>query len=410
MKNVNVVTLDNGIRIITEKIENVSTFSMGFFVKTGSICEEGNESGISHFIEHLMFKGTTNRSAKEISEYVDYHGGSINAFTSKEMTCYYIKMLDYKIDIAIDVLTDMFLNSTFTEENIDKERKVIIEEIKMYEDMPDEVAHEKSIEFAIEGVQSNSISGTPETLQKIGRNEIIKYLEKHYVAENLIIVVTGNIDEKYICKEIEKKMKNFRTGNLDRFVDMSYKIKSGEQLIKRDTNQAHLCLVTRGISSKSAHRYAASLISNVLSGGMSSRLFQKIREERGLVYSVYSYNLKFSNCGLMVVYAGTTAEKYKEVLELIYNELKDIKENGITDIELEKAKNKLKSEVIFGTESISNRMIRLGTSYLDERQIYNLEETIKKIDSVNMDEIKKAATFMFDEKYYSHTVVGNIEN
>ena len=192
MEEIKLRKLENGITLITENISALNTFSMGFFIKTGAINEDKNlnETGISHFIEHLMFKGTKKRTAKEISEYVDFEGGAINAYTARDKTCYYIKMMSSKIDIAIDVLTDMLLNSTFEEENIEKERNVIIEEIKMYDDIPEEVVHDKAMEFAIKGIFSNSISGTAEDLKKITREDIIRYLEKNYVAEKMVIVVS----------------------------------------------------------------------------------------------------------------------------------------------------------------------------------------------------------------------------
>ena len=314
MENVKLKKLDNGITLITENLPDISTFSMGFFVKTGAMNETKKESGISHFIEHLMFKGTKNRTAKEISEFVDFEGGILNAFTSREMTCYYIKLLSSKIDIAIDVLTDMLLNSNFDEESIEKERNVIIEEIKMYEYIPEEIVHEKNVEYALRGIHSNSISGTVASLKKIDRKAILNYLEKHYVAENLVIVASGNIDEKYLYKELNKKMKNFRKTKKEEILDLSYEIKKGKKIVKKPSNQIHLCFSTRGVSSKSDLRYPAAIISNVLGEGMSSRLFQKIREERGLAYSVYTYLTRFENCGLLSVYVGTTKEDYKEEL------------------------------------------------------------------------------------------------
>ena len=250
MENIKLKKLDNGITLITENLPDISTFSIGFFVKTGAMNETKKECGISHFIEHLMFKGTKNRTAKEISEFVDFEGGILNAFTSREMTCYYIKLLSSKIDIAIDVLTDMLLNSNFDEESIEKERNVIIEEIKMYEDIPEEIVHEKNVEYALRGIHSNSISGTVASLKKIDRKAILNYLEKHYVAENLVIVVAGNIDEKYLYKELNKKMKDFRKAKKEEILDLSYEIKKGKKVVKKPSNQIHLCFTTRGVSSK----------------------------------------------------------------------------------------------------------------------------------------------------------------
>jgi len=326
VENVKLKKLDNGITLITEKLPDISTFSMGFFVKTGAMNETKKECGISHFIEHLMFKGTKNRTAKEISEFVDFEGGILNAFTSREMTCYYIKLLSSKIDIAIDVLTDMLLNSNFDEESIEKERNVI----------------------------------------------------------------------------------DFRKAKKEEILDLSYEIKKGKKVIKKPSNQIHLCFTTRGVSSKSDLRYPAAIISNVLGEGMSSRLFQKIREERGLAYSVYTYLTRFENCGLLSVYVGTTKEDYKEVIKLIKEEFKNIKENGISERELRKAKNKYESAFTFSLESTGSRMNRLASMYVTYGKIISLDKVREDIEKVTLKDIKKAAEFLFDEQYYSQTIVGDI--
>ena len=399
MENIKLKKLDNGITLITEHLPNVSTFSMGFFIKTGAINETKKESGISHFIEHLMFKGTKNRTAKEISEFVDFEGGILNAFTSREVTCYYIKLLSSKMDVALDVLTDMLLNSNFDEESIEKERNVIIEEIRMYEDIPEEIVHEKNIEFALKGIHSNSISGTI---------AILKYLEEHYVAENLVIVACGDIDEKYLYKELNKRMKDFRKAKKEEVLDLTYQIKKGKKVVKKPSNQIHLCFTTRGVSNKSELRYPAAIISNILGEGMSSRLFQKIREERGLAYSVYTYLTRFTNWGLLSVYVGTTKEDYKEVIKLIKEEFKNIKENGISERELRKAKNKYESAFTFSLESTSSRMNRLASTYLTYGEIISLDKVREDIEKVSLKDIKKAAEFLFDEEYYSQTIVGDI--
>ena len=404
MENIKLKKLDNGITLITENLPDISTFSMGFFVKTGAMNETKKESGISHFIEHLMFKGTKNRTAKEISEFVDFEGGILNAFTSREMTCYYIKLLSSKLDIAIDVLTDMLLNSNFDEESIEKERNVIIEEIKMYDDIPEEIVHEKNIEYALRGIHSNSISGTVSSLKKIDRKAILNYLEKHYVAENLVIVVAGNIDEKYLYKG----MKDFRKAKKKEVLDLTYEIKKGKKVVKKPSNQIHLCFTTKGVSSKSDLRYPAAIISNILGEGMSSRLFQKIREERGLAYSVYTYLTRFENCGLLSVYVGTTKEDYKEVIKLIKEEFNNIKENGISERELRKAKNKYESAFTFSLESTSSRMNRLASTYITYGKIISLDKVREDIEKVTLKDIKKAAEFLFDEQFYSQTIVGDI--
>lgn len=408
MDNIKLRKLDNGITLITETMSGLQTFSLGFFVKTGAMNEKPEESGISHFIEHLLFKGTKTRTAKEISEFVDFEGGMINAYTSRNTTCYYIKLMASKIDVGLDILTDMFLNSAFDEENIEKERNVIIEEIRMYEDIPEEVVHEKNIEFALSGIHSNSISGTIESLKKIDRAAILNYLKEQYIAKNLVIVAVGAIDEEYIFNYLNERMATVDAKREPRILNLEYKINTGENIIKKDSNQVHLCFTTRGISTNDALRYPVAIISNILGEGMSSRLFQKIREERGLAYSVYSYLTRFDNCGLLTVYVGTTKEEYQTVVELIKEEFKAIKEEGISERELEKAKNKYESAITFSLESMGSRMNRLASSYLNFGKIVSIEEVRNEINAVSLEDIKKAAEFIFDENFYSQTIVGNI--
>ena len=406
--NIELKRMENGITLITEVISGMETFSLGFFVKTGAINENPEESGISHFIEHLLFKGTKERTAKEISEFVDFEGGMINAFTSRDTTCYYIKLMATKLDVGIDILSDMLLNSTFDEESIEKERNVIIEEIKMYEDIPEEIVHEKNIEFALTGIQSNSISGTIESLKKIDRKAIMKYLNEQYITENLVIVAVGAFDKNYLFDKLNQKLKGLENKKNTRNPDFSYKINSGENIIKKESNQVHLCFSTRGISNNDKMRYPVAIISNILGEGMSSRLFQKIREERGLAYSVYSYLTRFTNCGLLTVYVGTTKEDYKTVIELIKEEFKNIREYGITERELIKAKNKYESAITFSLESMGSRMNRLASSYLNYGRIISLDEVRNEIEAVTLEDIKNAAKFIFNEDFYSQTIVGNL--
>lgn len=409
MENIIIKHLDNGIPLLMEDIKSINTASLGIYVKTGGKHELAGEEGISHFIEHLLFKGTTNRTAKEISEEIDNQGGIINAYTSTERTAYYIQMTSQSIGVGIDVLNDMFLNSTFTDENIEKERNVIIEEIRMYEDIPEEVVHEENLRYAVTGVQGRPLAGTIEGLKKIGREEIIKYFNDTYKPENIVVSVAGNIDVENIYEMLNKGLGKLENKGNKREYDGAMEINSGEKIINQDTNQVHLCFNTKGISSLDEDdRIPVSVISSVLGGNMSSRLFQKIREERGLAYTVYSYSSSFEEGGLFTVYAGTTHENYKEVLDIIEKEILDIYENGVSEKELQKAKNQFLSMVTFGLESSKGKMNRLVNSYLIYGRIKSVEETIKKIESVTLEDVKKSAKVIFDKKYFSRTILGNI--
>ena len=400
--------LDNGITLLMEDIKSINTASLGFFVRAGVKNELPGEEGISHFIEHLLFKGTTNRSAKEISEEIDDQGGMINAYTSVEKTAYYIQMTSNTLEVGIDILNDMFLNSTFTDENIEKERNVIIEEIRMYEDIPEEVVHEENLGFAITGAQSKKVAGTVESLKGIDREKILKYFYDMYKPENIVVAVAGNIEEEKIFKQLNEGIGQLKDRSTKRVYNGDMVINSGEKIIVQETSQVHLCINTLGTSSTDKDRVEASVISNVLGGNMSSRLFQKIREERGLAYSVYSYTSNFDEGGLFTVYAGTTHEDYKEVISLIEEELKELKENGITEKELQRAKNQFLSMVTFGLESSKGKMARMAGSYLVYGYVRDIETVIKEIEDVNLNDIKRVAKKIFDEKYISKTILGNI--
>lgn len=400
--------LDNGIPVLIDNIESINTVSLGIFVNTGSRNEYPEESGVSHYIEHMMFKGTETRTAKEISEIIDNEGGMINAYTSRDLTVYYIQMLSNKIGTGIDVLSDMFMNSTFSEENLEKERNVIIEEIRMYDDIPEEIIHDENVKYAVTGVQSNSVLGTIESLKGITRERFLKYFNEQYISSNLVISVAGKVDVDEIYNLLNKGLGKFRDSNFRRDIDNSFVINGGENIIKKDTNQVHLCFNTRGNGVKDDMKYPGAIISSVLGGNMSSRLFQKIREERGLAYSVYSYGTAFLEGGLFTIYAGTTKESYKEVLEIIKNEFNDIRENGITESELQKSKNQFLSMLTFSLESSKGKMSRMANSYLLYDKVIDIDEIIEKIEKITLEDIKRTAEYLFQEEYYSYTVLGDI--
>ena len=400
--------LDNGIPVLIDNIESINTVSLGIFVNTGSRNEYPEESGVSHYIEHMMFKGTETRTAKEISEIIDNEGGMINAYTSRDLTVYYIQMLSNKIGTGIDVLSDMFMNSTFSEENLEKERNVIIEEIRMYDDIPEEIIHDENVKYAVTGVQSNSVLGTIESLKGITRERFLKYFNEQYIASNLVISVAGKVDVDEIYTLLNKGLGKFRDSSFRRDIDTSFTINGGENIIKKDTNQVHLCFNTRGNGVKDDMKYPGAIISSVLGGNMSSRLFQKIREERGLAYSVYSYGTAFLEGGLFTIYAGTTKESYKEVLEIIKNEFNDIGENGISESELQKSKNQFLSMLTFSLESSKGKMSRMANSYLLYDEVIDIDEIIEKIEKITLEDIKKTAEYLFQEEYYSYTVLGDI--
>ena len=327
--------LINGVRVVTEEIPYVNSVSLGIWVKIGSRYESFENNGISHFIEHMLFKGTKKRSAKEIANSVDKIGGQLNAFTSKECTCFYAKVLDTHFDIALDVLSDMFFNSNFDREEIDKERGVVIEEINMYEDSPEDLVHDLFSQAVWSGNPLGmSILGTEESLENLNRERIVNYFNENYIPQNIVISVVGNFKHN----DVIKKIKGY-------FEKASYKKSSTTQLImprfepeyklkNKITEQVHLCMGFNGVDIKNRAFYPMLILNNVFGGAMSSRLFQKIREDRGLAYSVFSYPSAFEDCGLFSIYAGSKPDNLKSVAELIMEEIRAIKKTGITEEEL----------------------------------------------------------------------------
>lgn len=404
------VILNNGLRIVCEKIPYVRSVSVGIWVGTGSRNETGINNGVSHFIEHMLFKGTEKRSAKEIAGCIDNIGGQINAFTGKECTCYYTKTLDTHIDIAIDVLADMFFNSRFSQKDIEIEKKVILEEIGMYEDSPEELVHDILSETVWDGNPLGlPILGTQEGLRNINRDTMTNYILQNYTPENSVISVAGNFDESMLLKLLEERFGNWKVnsepntsyGDVNFITDIKIK--------EKDTEQVHICLGFDGIEHGNDDLYALLAVNNVFGGGMSSRLFQKIREEKGLVYSIYSYPSSYKNAGLFTVYAGMNPEHLKKVISLIASEIKTLKKKGISSKELKQSKEQLKGNYILGLESTSSRMSSIGKSELMLGYISTPEEVLEKIDAIDRDHLNKLTDNILTWQKAGFSAVGNIK-
>lgn len=401
--------LSNGIRVLIENLPSFNSVSLGVYYKTGSKDEYDTELGVAHLLEHMVFKGTEKRNAKEISEEIDNIGGHINAYTSKELTAFYTVTLSEHIEKSIEILSDILLNSTFTEENLEKEKKVVIEEIRMYQDMPEDLVHDMNSELVVEGALGRNILGTEESVTGISRATLVEYFENRYCSDNMVISIAGSIDEKEILEYLEKYFGGFTRISQKRNLNETFTLNTTHNIISRDTNQVHLCFNTKGLSYLHKNKYALSVISNILGGNMSSRLFQKIREDKGLCYSVYTYSSSYEIDGMFTAYAGTTHENYKEVIEIIKAELEDIKKNGVSEDELTKAKNQLLSSMIIGLETSKSRMSRMANNYIGYGRILEVDEIIKEVNAVNLSQIKDLANELFDEKYYSTTVLGDID-
>ncbi len=399
--------LDCGVRVVMEKISHVQSISIGVWTKAGSCDEVEKISGISHLIEHMMFKGTEKRTAKQIAEDVDKIGGQINAFTGKEATCYYMKTLSSNADKAVDILLDMFLNSKFDKNELKKEKKVICEEIKMIQDSPEDDVHDMICELVFKGNPlGKSIIGTPTSLERITQNSIIKYMEEEYTRDSIVVSVSGNFDEDSICNLFEGRLKNLKEKKATKTYDEApyeprYKVKV------KDIEQTHLCVATKGIKLDDERYYAFALLNNIMGGSMSSRLFQNIREEKGLAYSVYSMTSSFSDMGYFNIYAGVSHDKIKDVILGIKEELEELRRNAVTEEELSTAKEQLKSSYIFGLENVNGRMFSIGKNTILLNKTYTPEEIINNIDKVTIKDIIEASKLIDDIKKYSCAIITN---
>jgi predicted Zn-dependent peptidase len=388
--------LSNGIRVVLENMPTSRSVSFGIWVKTGSRNEEGPQNGISHFIEHMMFKGTERYSAKDIADVFDGIGGNVNAFTSKEYTCYYAKVLDEHVPIAVDVLADMFLRSKLAEDDLAKEKNVIIEEISMYEDTPDDIVHDMIAKAAYSGHPLGlPILGTEQNLLAMTAEDLRSYMESNYGNDSIVLSAAGNIGET-MMELFEQHFGASQPTRAGKSPDVIPPVfDAGHEFLKKKTEQNHICIAMPGCSQDDPLLYAMILLNNAIGGGMSSRLFQEVREKRGLAYSVYSYHTSHLDSGLFTVYAGTTPKQTAQVLDLVYDVIADVRDNGITPEELRKGKEQMKGSLIIGLESTSSRMTRNGKNELMQGRQYSLDELIERIESVSMEHVQSLAKRMF---------------
>ncbi len=400
--------LSNGIRVVSEAIPYVKSVTLGIWIGTGSRFEQSYNHGISHFIEHMVFKGTENRSAKDIAETIDGVGGEINAFTTKEHTCYYIKVLDTHLELALDILSDMLQSSTFSEEDINREREVILEEICMYEDTPDELVHDLHHNAIWAGhTLGHNILGTIPTVGNFNKKIITEYYQNFYTPDNIVIAAAGNLNhekletltEYYFGSMNGKKKETTSTGPN---IIFSHTIQS------KAIEQVHLCLGTNSVPQASQDIYTIHILNNILGGGISSRLFQSIREEKGLAYSIYSYQTNYSDAGLLTIYAGTRPSKASQVIELILANIAALKNGGISSSELTNTKEQLKGSLLLGLESSSSRMSRIGKMELTLGKFITLDEVVAKIDKVSLEDLQNIMQKLFNLNTLSFTALGPV--
>ena len=403
---ITVNTLPNGVRVVMESIPFVRSVSFGLWVDNGSRHENATTNGMSHFIEHMMFKGTEKRTALEIADTMDAVGGQLNAFTSKEHTCYFARTLDTHFDVALDVLSDMFFNSKFDADEIDKERNVILEEISMYEDTPEDLA----VDLLQEKIFPNSslgmsILGTPETIGSFKRDDFLKFVKARYTPQNLVIAVAGNIDAPKVLEKITAAFGHFKGECVaENFKPAIYT--PGFSIKEKDIEQVHLAMGFPGIPVGTDEAYALAAVNTIFGGGMSSRLFQKIREQHGLVYTVYSYNASYADTGLFMVYAALNPANLSEVLSLIAQEVKGMFTDKITAQQLAKSKEQLKSNFLLSLESAAARMNSIGRAQIVLNKILTPDELIAKIDAIDMDAFYNACEKILRLDQVSLSLVG----
>lgn len=397
--------LPSGLKIITETVPTVRSAAVGYWVAIGSRDEEIPEAGAAHFLEHLLFKGTPTRTAMEISSSLEAVGGDMNAFTTQEYTCFHAKVLDRDMKLVIDTLSDMLTSSNVTNEDVDQERNVVLEEISMHEDEPNELAYDNWSQTLL-GDQpiGRPIIGTRKSITEMTRTQVYGFFKKYYSPERTIISIAGNIDHDVAVKMIADSLKgtDWDKSGVKPLEPRTSKllptVGSGIKIVKKDTEQAHIVWGVRGLDRHDEKRYIIAVLSAAVGGGMSSRLFQEIREKRGLVYTVYSFAHHYTGTGIFGVYAGTTKEKVNGVVEIIKKELADVAANGITEEELERGKGALRGGLVLGLEETNARMTRIAKGELLYGEYMSLDDTLSKIDAVSIEDIKALAAQIFTQK------------
>ena len=384
----NVHSLKSGLTLITDYIDSVETVSVGMWNKVGARNEHKSVNGVAHLLEHMAFKGTKTRSALDIAKEVEMVGGAVNAYTSREITAYYMKVLKEDIGLSIDIISDILQNSTFDSKELDRERGVILQEIGMYLDTPDDVVFDKWQEVAYpDQPMGRSILGKSDIIKTISRDQVEGFMKSYYRPEKMIFSVSGNFNESQVIELVEKHFQNLPQGNDSHAPDAVYK--GGEFRQDKDLEQVNLILGFEGVDFYSDLYYPTAVYSTVLGSGMSSRLFQEIREKRGLVYSISSYTSSFSDSGIFGVYAGTGQKEVMELVPVLCDQL-NIDANKFTSEELQRAKAQFKSSLLMGQESTSRRCRSNASKFLMHKRLIPHEEIISEIDKVQLEDLEKA--------------------
>ncbi|HLA00696.1 MAG TPA: pitrilysin family protein [Thermodesulfovibrionales bacterium] len=399
--------LSNGIPVVMEQLKNMRSVALGIWVKVGSRDEGLDKNGISHFLEHMFFKGTIKRTAKDIAVEIDSLGGELNAFTSKESTTFYVKVLDEYIEKGIELLSDIFLHSTFPQEDVEKEKGIIKEEIKLVEDTPDDYIHDlfNQTVWGNKGI-GQPVLGRRETVKSFTREDLISHIRKYYGTKDVVISCAGNFDHESIISMLNKSLGSLRRGSEPEKGPTAH-FQSKVEVFHKELSEAHVCLGVEGIPQTSEDRYSLFVLNTIFGAGVSSRLFQEIREKRGLAYSIYSFVSSYYDTGIWGVYAGVSRKRVGEVAELIIKEMHDLK-STLTEVELQRSKNQLKGNIILGLESTSSRMANIARQEIYHGRYYSPKEIMKEVDSITLGHIQTLAEKLIKQEGISLTVYGPV--
>ena len=401
-------TLNNGIRVISERIPYASSVSIGIWVANGSRHERRESNGVAHFIEHLLFKGTERRSSLDIAREIDSVGGVLNAFTSREYVCYYAKVLDKFLPRAVDLLTDLFLFSKFDPEEIEKERRVVLQEISMMEDTPDDLIHDLFHQHFWEGHPLGmSILGDVESVSGLTRDSIMAFKDQMYRGDDIIISAAGNLRHEELILLLEDHLSSIPGGN-GRVASALPVYQRRIELVEKDLEQVHVCLGLKGVQQNHPKRYDAFIMNAILGGSMSSRLFQEVREKSGLAYSVYSYIASHADAGSLVVYAGASPDNSGELLEIMLKELRKFKDEPVPEVQLDSAREQLKGNLLLSLESSDNRMSRLAKNEIYFGGPLPLSDIMEGFERVSSESIQLLASELLDNATLTLVMLGRI--
>ena len=400
--------LPNGLRLLTERMPHVRSVSIGVWLARGSRHEPLEQSGIAHFVEHMLFKGTTTRSAEDIAQTIDSIGGQMDAFTAKEYASYYIKVLDEHLPLAVDVLSDIVRRPAFSENDVDREKKVVLEEIKMVEDTPDDLVHELFTESFWEGHPlGRPILGTKETVEALTVEGVRHYFDGVYTAPNLIIAAVGNIEHQQVRDIVERAFGSVPTESWQ-LSEAPPRVVPRTIIRNKELEQSHICLGTSSYQQDHKDRYSSYVLNTVLGGSMSSRLFQNVREKRGLAYAVFSGLSAYRDAGSMTIYAGCANHAIGELIDVVVVELRRMKDEPLPESELRRAKDHLKGSLMLNLESTSSRMSHLARQEIYFDRQFGLDETLEGVELVSTDDVLRVARDLLRDGALAATVLGAV--